>query len=76
MLEQEWSPRLFNKANVSDNIKECHIIEKNSDVPKLKDSIKQKKENREEEFINYENKNNNILVKNKEEYIKYFNNND
>ena len=76
MLEQEWSPRLFNKANVSDNIKECHIIEKNSDVPKLKDSIKQKKENREEEFINYENKNNNNLVKNKEEYIKYFNNND
>jgi hypothetical protein len=42
----------------------------------LKDSIKQKKENREEEFINYENKNNNNLVKNKEEYIKYFNNND
>ena len=43
MLESEWNPRLFNKANISDNIKEYHFIEKNSDFPKLKDSIKQKK---------------------------------
>ena len=28
MLNQEWSPRLFNKSNVSDNIKECNFVEK------------------------------------------------
>ena len=79
MLQQEWSPRLFNKPKSSDNIKECNIIEKNTDVPKLKDSIKEKKENKieynEYDKINNNDYNNN-LVKNKEDYIKNFNNND
>ena len=79
MLQQEWSPRLFNKPKSSDNIKECNIIEKNTDVPKLKDSIKEKKENKSEyneyDKINNNDYNNN-LVKNKEDYIKNFNNND
>ena len=76
MLNQEWSPRLFNKSNVSDNIKECNIVEKKNEIPKMKTNIEENKINLNKSK-DYNNDNiNNQLIKDNDDYTKNLSDND
>ena len=76
MLNQEWSPRLFNKSNVSDNIKECNFVEKKNEIPKMKNNIEENKISFNKSK-DYNNDNiNNQLIKDNDDYTKNLNNND
>ena len=76
MLNQEWSPRLFNKSNVSDNIKECNFVEKKNEIPKMKNNIEENKISLNKSK-DYNNDNiNNQLIKDNDDYTKNLNNND